>query len=135
MNKQIDHIGIVVRSIESSVPFYSDILGLEVTHTEVIEEEKIKVAFIPFNDTNIELIEPLSPDCNSGKFLEKRGEGLHHICFRVEDIDEATRKCKEAGLRLLNEEPQIGAHGRKIVFINPKYTNRVLIELSQIVKG
>jgi methylmalonyl-CoA/ethylmalonyl-CoA epimerase len=130
MNKQIDHIGIVVRSIESSIPFYT-----EVAHTEIIEEEKIKVAFIPFGKTQIELIEPLSDDCNSGKFLEKRGGGLHHICFRVHDIYEAMRKCKDAGLRLLSDEPKTGAHGKKIIFLDPKETDRVLIELSQAIEG
>ncbi len=135
MRKQIDHIGIVVRSIESSVRFYIDILDLEVDHTEVIEEERIKVAFIPFGETHIELIEPLSPDCNAGRFLEKRGEGLHHLCFRVNDIDEAVRRCRDAGIRLLNDEPRTGAHGKKIVFIDPKETNRVLVELSQPAPG
>jgi len=132
MKNHIDHLGIIVRNLDERIPFYTDILDLKVTHRETIEGENVNVALIPGGEMKIELIEPLSNDCSAGKYLEKYGEGLHHICYRVPNIRQACEKCKESGIRLLNEEPKQGANGRKYVFLDPTSTGRVLVELAQI---
>jgi len=132
MKNCIDHLGIIVRNLERILPLYTDILGLEVTRTEIVEGEKVKVALLPAGGMRIELIEPQSADSPAGRYLERHGEGLHHICLRVPDIHETCKRCREAGIRLLNEEPKDGAEGRKYVFLDPKQTGRVLIELCQI---
>ncbi len=132
MKNHIDHLGIIVRNLDDSIPFYTDILDLKVTHTETVEEENIKVALIPGGDMKIELIQPLSNDSAAGKYLEKHGEGLHHICYKVPNIRQACEKCRKAGIRLLNEEPKKGANEREYVFLDPKDTGSVLVELAQI---
>jgi methylmalonyl-CoA/ethylmalonyl-CoA epimerase len=132
MKNHIDHLGIIVRNLDDSIPFYTDILDLKVSHTETIEAEMIEVALIPGGDMKIELIQPLSNDSAAGKYLEKHGEGLHHICYKVPNIRQACEKCRKAGIRLLNEEPKKGANGTEYVFLDPKSTGRVLVELVQV---
>ena len=126
----IDHVGIAVRSLEAAIKAY-EALGLKVSSTDTVASEGVKVAFLPVGDTRLELLEPNSPESSIAKSIEKRGEGVHHIALRVENIEESMRLAKERGLQLVNETPRIGAHGRKIAFIHPKSTGGVLLELVQ----
>ena len=130
MLKKVNHIGIAVRSIEEAKRFY-EVMGLQVEGYEVVEEQKVRVAFVPVGETRIELLEPTSEDSPVAKFIAKRGEGIHHIAFEVEDIEKALEVLKENGVRLIDEEPRRGAHGTRIAFLHPKSTNGVLIEICQ----
>ncbi len=128
MLKKIDHIGIVVRSIEEALKVYRDALGLPLAHVQEVPEQKVKIAFLPIGDCEIELVEPTAADSGVARFLEKRGEGLHHICFEVEDIEAALRDLAAKGLRLIDRQPRQGAIGR-VAFLHPKSAHGVLIEL------
>jgi len=128
---KIDHIGIAVESIEESLKLYTDILGLTLEGTEVVEEQKVKTAFLPIGDTEIELLESTHPDGPIARFIQKRGQGIQHIAFRVDDIEKALAEMKDKGVRLIDEKPRYGAGGAKIAFLHPKSTNGVLIELCQ----
>jgi methylmalonyl-CoA epimerase len=127
---KIDHIGIAVKSIEEAVKLYA-LLGLNVTETETVEEQKVKVAFLPLGDSEIELLESTDPDGPVAKYIAAKGEGIQHIAFRVENIEESLATLKEAGVRLIDEKPRRGAGGAKIAFLHPKGTNGTLIELCQ----
>ena len=126
----IDHLGIAVRSLENSLKFYQDQLGLEVSLRETVDHEKVHVAMLPLGEPRIELLEPTTPDSVIGKFLEKRGEGLHHIAIRVPDLNASVERLKSSGARLLNE-PRAGAGGHLYVFVHPSSTGGVLLELIQ----
>jgi len=128
MIKRIDHIAVAVEDIERALTIFRDVLGLELSHTETVPEQGVKVAFLPVGESDIELLEPLSSDSGVAKFLAKRGEGIHHICLEVEDIEATLAGLKGKGMRLINETPVAGAHGR-VAFIHPKSTHGVLIEL------
>ena len=128
MLKKIDHIGIVVRSIEEALKVYRDALGLPLAHVQEVPEQKVKIAFLPVGDCEIELVEPTAADSGVARFLEKRGEGLHHICFEVEDIEAALRDLAAKGVRLIDRQPRQGAIGR-VAFLHPKSAHGVLIEL------
>jgi len=130
MLKKIDHIGIAVKNLEDSAVFYKA-LGMQISHIEKVPEQKVKVGFISTSETNIELLEPT--DCSSpvAKFIEKKGEGMHHICFKVSDIKTTLTTLKNQGYRLIDMEPKSGAHNTLIAFVHPKSANGVLIELSQ----
>lgn len=125
----LDHIGIAVRSLE--VANIYKLLGLTIEHTEVVETQKVKTAFLSVGDANLELLEPTTPDSPVAKFIEKRGEGIHHLCFRVDDIEEQLARLQAAGYRLINEAPVPGAHGCRVAFLHPSAGNGVLIELSE----
>jgi methylmalonyl-CoA/ethylmalonyl-CoA epimerase len=130
MNKPVlDHIGIAVRSIEAAGIYRA--LGLDIDHVETVGSQGVKTAFLSVGDSNLELLEPTSADSPVGKFLEKRGEGIHHICFRVDDIEEHLERLKKDGFRLINEAPVPGAHGCRVAFLHPAAGNGVLIELSE----
>ena len=126
---KIDHLGIATNGIESALKFYEDALGLENVHTEVVEDQKVRVAMLPVGDTRIELLEPTSEDSPISKFLEKRGGGIHHIAIEVPDIVAALARMKSAGARLIDEEPRIGAGSCRIAFVHPAASGGVLIEL------
>lgn len=126
---KLDHIGIAVRSL-ASAKIYED-LGLTIEHVETVETQRVKTAFLSVGDSNLELLEPTSPDSPIAKFIEKRGEGIHHICLRVENIEEHLERLKAAGYRLINEAPVPGAHGCRVAFLHPSAGNGVLIELSE----
>lgn len=126
---RLDHIGIAVRSIEEAGLFRE--LGLTVEHVEIVETQKVKTAFIPVGDATLELLEPTSVDSPIAKFIEKRGEGIHHICLRVENIDAELANLKAKGYRLVNESAVPGAHGCRVAFLHPAAGNGVLIELSE----
>lgn len=128
---KVDHIGIAVRDLEEALKFYTDILGLTCTGTEVVEEQKVKVAFLPCGDSELELLESTSPDGPIARFIEKNGEGIQHIALRVDNIEQALAELKEKGIRLIDEKPRYGAGGARIAFLHPKATNGVLLELSE----
>lgn len=128
---RIAHLGIAVKELEPVKKLYGSHLNLEGHHEEVVESQKVKVSFFKVGETNIELLEATSPESPIAKFLEKNGEGIHHIAFEVEDIDAALEELKAAGVRLIDEKPREGAHGARIAFIHPKATHGVLIELCQ----
>lgn len=131
MVKKVDHIGIAVSNLDETVKFYKNVLGLELHGTEVIEEQKVKVAFLPVGDSEVELLESTSPEGPIAKFIEKKGQGIQHIAFRVDDIEAALEEMKEKGIRLIDEKPRYGAGGARIAFLHPKSTNGVLIELCE----
>jgi methylmalonyl-CoA/ethylmalonyl-CoA epimerase len=125
---RVDHIAIVVEDLEAALGTYRDALGLTLDHVAEIPEQGVKAAFLPAGDGEIELLEPLSPESGIGKYLAKRGEGLHHICLEVDDIEMTLADLKARGAALIDETPKQGAHGR-IAFIHPKGAHGVLIEL------
>lgn len=127
----LDHIGIAVRDLDAAA-IYQD-LGLDVDHEEVVETQRVRTAFLSVGDSNVELLEPTSEDSPIAKFIEKRGEGIHHICFRVSDIEAKLAELKEKGYRLVHEAPVPGAHGCRVAFLHPAAGNGVLIELSEKV--
>jgi methylmalonyl-CoA/ethylmalonyl-CoA epimerase len=130
-NHEIDHIGIAVKSLNQAFEFYRA-LGWSDMTVETVESEKVKVGFIEFgNNIQIELLEPTSTDSPVAKFIEKRGEGIHHICFRVPNVQKNLDQLKDAGKRLVNEMPKPGAKGCWIAFVHPSAANGVLIELSE----
>lgn len=127
----LDHIGIAVKSIEAATIY--EALGLAVEHVETVETQGVRTAFLSAGDSNIELLEPTGPQSTVAKFIEKRGEGIHHICFRVDNIEAQLERLKELGYRLINEAPVPGAHGCRVAFLHPAAGNGVLIELSEKV--
>ncbi len=131
----LDHLGIAVESLEKGKVFY-EALGLGPMTVEVVQSEKVRVGFFELgNGSRVELLEPLEKDSPVGKFLEKRGPGIHHICLKVTDIRLVLTELKAKGVQLINEEPRPGAHGCLVAFIHPKSTGGVLIELSQPGEG
>ena len=131
MAKKVDHIGIAVKNLEESLKFYEEVLGIKPIGTEIVEEQKVKVAFLPIGDTEVELLESTEEDGPISKFIEKRGEGIQHIAYRVDNIEEKIRELKEKGIRMIDEKPRYGAGGAKIAFLHPKSTFGVLIELCE----
>ncbi len=131
MITRIDHIGIAVQSIDTAREFYEDTLGLKITDIEVVEEQQVKVAFIPVGDSELELLESTSPDGPIAKFIAQRGEGIQHIAFRVDDIDATLRTLKSKKVRLIDEVPRRGAGGARIAFLHPTAANGILIELCE----
>ena len=131
MPKRIDHVAIIVRNIEQALLFYHDTLGIEPREIKEVPTEQVRIAFLPMggpDGSEIELIEPTTPDSSLSKFLDKRGEGMHHICLEVENIDTTLQEMQEKGAAVLDKQPRIAAEGRAI-FLHPKGTNGVLLEL------
>ncbi len=126
--KRIDHIAVVVEQLETALSVYRDALGMSLSHIETIPEQGVRIGFLPAGDSEIELLEPLDPESGIGKYLAKRGEGLHHICLEVSDIEDTLRDLSSKGAQLIDRTPKQGAHG-KIAFIHPKGAHGVLIEL------
>ena len=131
MTGKINHIGIAVNSLEASLPFYRDTLGMTYEGDEVVAEQKVKVAFLAIGESRIELLEPTADDSPVAKFLAKNGEGVHHIAYEVADLEAALAEMKREGVRLIDETPRGGAHGTAIAFLHPKATGGVLTELCQ----
>ena len=131
MPKKISHIGIAVENIEAALPFYTETLGLEFEGTEVVEEQKVKVAFLVIGESRIELLEPTSPDSPVAKFLEKNGSGIHHLAYQVDGLDGKLASLKGQGVRLIDEAPRLGAHHTRIAFLHPKASGGVLTELCE----
>ena len=128
---KIDHLGIAVNSIDDGKSFWTDVLGLKCEGTETVEGQKVTTAFFPVGDSEVELLESTSPDGPVAKFIEKKGAGFQHVAFRVANIEEALKELKEKGIQLIDEEPRIGAGGAKIVFLHPKATGGILVEISE----
>ncbi|MBC8394481.1 MAG: methylmalonyl-CoA epimerase [Deltaproteobacteria bacterium] len=128
---KIDHLGIAVKSIDDGKNFWTGILGLEFEGTETVEEQKVTTAFFPVGESEVELLESTADDGPVAKYIEKRGEGIQHVAFRVENIETALAELKEKGIRLIDETPRKGAGGAKIAFLHPKSTNGVLVELCE----
>jgi methylmalonyl-CoA/ethylmalonyl-CoA epimerase len=135
MTIKIDHIGIAVKSINDALVFYQDILGLKLSKIEEVSEQKVKIAFLPVGEMKIELLESTSADGPVAKFIEKNGEGIQHIAFQVENIEEKLEEIKKSGTRLIDEKPRIGANGSKIAFIHPKASFGTLIEICERKSG
>ena len=129
--KNVDHIGIAVRSIEKTLPFYTKILGFSCLGIEEVESEQVRVAFIAVNNVKIELLEPIHETSTIAAFIAKRGEGVHHIAFGVTAIEERIAELKENGIQMIQEKPKQGAGGSQVVFLHPKSTYGVLYELLQ----
>ncbi len=127
MIKKIDHIGVAVKDLESAMELYKK-LGFEIEGIEEVREQKVKVAMLPVGESKIELIEATSDDSVIARFVEKKGEGIHHIAVNVDDIEKALDSAKAQGLQLIDEKPRIGVGGKKIAFVHPKSTKGVLLE-------
>jgi len=128
---KIDHLGIAVKSIEEGKNFWTDVLGLEFEGSETVEEQKVTTAFFPVGESEVELLESTSPDGPVARHIENKGEGIQHIAFRVENIEEALKELREKGIRLIDEKPRKGAGGAKIAFLHPKSTKGILVELCE----
>ncbi|WP_077368906.1 methylmalonyl-CoA epimerase [Anaerosalibacter sp. Marseille-P3206] len=131
MVKKVDHIGVAVKNLDETLKFYEGVLGLECGGTEVVEEQKVKVAFLPIGDTEIELLESTDEEGPISRYIEKKGEGIQHIAYRVDDIEKAIEEMKAKGIRMIDEKPRYGAGGAKIAFLHPKSTYGVLVELCE----
>jgi methylmalonyl-CoA/ethylmalonyl-CoA epimerase len=127
----IEHIGIAVKSIEEQLPYYEGVLGLKCYNIETVEDQKVKTAFFKVGQTKIELLEPTSEESAVAKFIEKRGEGVHHIAFATQGVEEALREVEAKGVRLIDAHPRKGAEGLNIAFLHPKSTGSVLTELCE----
>ena len=128
----LDHLGIAVRSLQESLRFYVDALGLSAEGLEEVAAEGVRIAFIQVGQSRIELLEPLGPDSTVARFLDKRGEGIHHICLRVERLDETLAGLRSRGVEIIEPAPRIGAGGRRIAFIHPRSASGVLVELVEL---
>ena len=128
---RVDHIGIAVKDIEQAKKFYTEFLGMKALGEEVVEEQKVKVCFIPCGDSEIELLESTSPDGPIAKHIEKKGEGIQHIALRVDNIEAAIADLMAKGVRMIDEQPRYGAGGAKIAFVHPKSTGGILLEISE----
>jgi len=127
----IDHIGVAVRSIDEALAFWEKTMGIKCEGVEEVKEQKVKTAFLPLKDTEIELLEGTSEDSPVSKFIEKKGEGIHHLAIRVDNIEDALEELKSKGVRLIDEKPRDGAGGCRIAFVHPKATGGILLEISE----
>lgn len=127
----IEHLGIAVANLEESIKYYEEVLGFKCYSIEEVTDQKVKTAFFKVGQTKIELLESTSPDGPIGKFIEKKGQGIHHIAFAVDNLQDALNEVKEKGVRLIDETPRAGAEGLNIGFLHPKSTNGVLTELCE----
>jgi methylmalonyl-CoA/ethylmalonyl-CoA epimerase len=129
--KKIEHIGIAVKSLETAIPFFESVLGLTCYAIEEVKDQKVKTAFFKVGDTKIELLESTDPEGPIGKFIEKRGEGVHHIALEVENVQQALNEASDKGVMLIDKQPRKGAEGLNIAFIHPKSTFGILTELCE----
>jgi len=134
MLKKLNHIAVAVNNLEEAAQFYQNVMGLSLSGTEVVTAQKTKVGFFKIGESNIELVQPSEPDSPLVKFLETKGQGIHHICFEVEDVESEVKKYLEKGATMADQKPRPGAHGTKVAFIHPKSSSGVLIELCELSK-
>lgn len=127
----IEHIGIAVKDLQTAIPFYENILGLKCYAKEEVTDQKVKTAFFKVGQTKIELLEPTSPDSSIAKFIEKKGEGIHHIAYAVDSVSSSLKEAEEKGIQLIDKMPRAGAEGLQIAFLHPKSTVSVLTELCE----
>jgi methylmalonyl-CoA/ethylmalonyl-CoA epimerase len=130
--QKINHIGIAVSSLEAHIPFYRDVLKLEYKGTETVADQKVRLAVFRVGEVSIELLEPTAPDSPIAGFIEKRGEGVHHLAYQVDDLETQIAELKEAGVQMIDEKPRGGAHGTRIAFLHPKSSAKILTELTQV---
>jgi methylmalonyl-CoA/ethylmalonyl-CoA epimerase len=135
MLKKINHIAVAVNNLEEAAKFYQNVLGLTLTGVEVVAAQKTKVGFFKIGESNIELVQPSEPDSPLVKFLETKGQGIHHICFEVDDVEAEVKAFLEKGAAMVDQKPRPGAHNTKVAFMHPKSSNGVLIELCELPKG
>ncbi|MGZ4031723.1 MAG: methylmalonyl-CoA epimerase [Tumebacillaceae bacterium] len=126
--QKIDHLGIAVRSIEETLPVYTNGMGLKVIHEEIIADQMVRAIFLQVGESCVELLEPTSPESPIAKYIEKKGPGIHHVAYAVSDLEAALAHAKEQGYRLIDEKPRRGGHGKMIAFVHPKDTHGVLTE-------
>jgi methylmalonyl-CoA epimerase len=131
MLSTIDHIGVAVESIDDALALYGDVLGMPLVHRETVESQGVDAALLDVGDGHVELLQPLGPDTAVGKFLARRGPGLHHVAYRVRDVQETLDALRSAGLRLIDERPRIGIRGSRVAFVHPSCTGGVLTEIVQ----
>ena len=131
MKATLDHIGIAVGDIAASLRFFHDVLGLDVGFPQEVPSQRVRVTFLPAGETSLELLEPTTGDSPVARYLSKRGAGMHHVAFRVDDIRAALAELKARGVRLIDETPRPGAHGSLVAFVHPSATDGVLVELKQ----
>lgn len=129
--KQIEHIGIAVKDLKESLKFYQNILGLEFLKQEIIESQEVKIAFLKVGKSKIELLEPLNENSTIAKFIKKNGEGIHHFAVLVDSIEDKVRLMQAQGAKMIGDKPSEGADDMKIIFVHPKTTNGVLLELCE----
>lgn len=130
----IEHIGIAVKNLDEAIPFYEKVFGLECYAVEEVADQKVKTAFFKVGDTKIELLEPTDEEGPIGKYIEKKGEGIHHMAFAVDGLDEKLKAAEEQGVKLIDKQPRKGAEGLNIAFLHPKSTFGVLTELCEVPK-
>ncbi len=135
MLSAIDHVGVAVPSIDAALALYRDALGMALVHRETVTEQGVDAALLDVGDGHIELLEPLGPDTAVGKFLDKRGGGLHHVAYRVASVTDTLAACTAAGLRLIDEHPRTGIRGSRVAFLHPASTGGVLTEIVQPPEG
>jgi len=131
----IDHVGVAVEDIDAAIALYRDALGMPLVHRETVTEQGVDAALLDVGDGHIELLSPLGPDTPVGKFLARKGAGLHHVAYRVSDVDAALRSLSEAGMRLIDEQPRNGIRGSRVAFVHPASTGGVLTEIVQPAEG
>lgn len=135
MIQKINHIGIAVQSLEEQIPFYRDVLGLKLAGIEEVADQKVRVAMFEVGEVHIELLEPLSTESPIARFIEKKGEGMHHIAYQSDDIKTELSEFQDKDIRLIDTEPRSGAHGSQIAFLHPKSSGKVLTEICQNAGG
>jgi len=132
---RIDHIGVATDDLEGALALYEETLGMPVAHRETVEAQGVEAVLLDVGEGHVELLKPLGPDTPVGKYLEKRGPGLHHVAYAVDDIEDVLSRLSEAGVELIDEEPRVGIRGSRVAFVNPKSTGRVLTEIVEPAHG
>ena len=135
MFTRIDHIGVAVNEIDASLKLYSEAFGLQVVHREVVEEQGVEAVLLDVGENHVELLAPLGPETPVGKFLARKGPGLHHVAYQVSDIEATLRELKDAGLELIDEQPRIGIRASRVAFLHPRSSDGVLTEIVQPADG
>jgi methylmalonyl-CoA/ethylmalonyl-CoA epimerase len=135
MLSTIDHVGVAVEDIDTALALYRDALGMPLVHRETVTEQGVDAVLLDVGDSHVELLQPLAEDTAVGKFLARRGPGLHHVAYRVSDIEETLRRLSAAGMRLIDEHPRVGIRGSRVAFLHPASTNGVLTEIVQPANG
>jgi methylmalonyl-CoA/ethylmalonyl-CoA epimerase len=131
MLSAIDHIGVAVEDLDEAIALHRDRLGMTLVHRETVSEQGVEAVLLDVGDSHVELLQPLGPDTAVGKFLDRRGPGLHHVAYRVDDVEDALRQLAAAGVRLIDEEPRIGIRNSRVAFVHPAATGGVLTEIVQ----
>jgi methylmalonyl-CoA epimerase len=135
MLSAIDHVGVAVTDLDAALGLYTETLGMKLVHRETVQEQGVEAALLDIGDSHVELLAPLGPETSVGRFLERRGAGLHHVAYRVASVQETLDACAAAGLRLIDESPRTGIRGSKVAFLHPASTGGVLTEIVQPAQG